>query len=129
MDKEAFAWLKQNYPSAEMQAALDKGFAEAGFRGAAKHLAALEESLAGRSSGRGETTYATGGGNISPYDVALNYSYVQDKEQALKWLERCYEVKEPNLPYLRWPIFDFLRSDPRFQDLMRRMGLLDTGKK
>lgn len=129
MDKEAFAWLKQNYPSAVMQAALDKGFAEAGFRGAARHLALLEESLAGQSSGRGETTYATGQGNISPYDVALNYSYAQDKEQALKWLERCYEVKEPNLPYLRWPIFDFLRSDPRFQDLMRRMGLLDSGKK
>ena len=128
MDKEAFAWLKQNYPSAEMQAALDKGFAEAGFRGAARHLAVLEESLAGQSSGRGETTYATGGGNISPWDVALNYSYAQDKEQVLKWLERCYEVKEPNLPYLRWPIFDFLRPDPRFQDLMRRMKLLDGGK-
>jgi TolB-like protein/tRNA A-37 threonylcarbamoyl transferase component Bud32/Tfp pilus assembly protein PilF len=128
MDKEAFAWLKQNYPSVEMQAALDKGFAEAGFRGAARHLAVLEESLAGQSSGRGETTFASGPGNISPYDVALNYSYAQDKEQALKWLERCYEVKEPNLPYLRWPIFDFLRSDPRFQDLMRRMKLLGGGK-
>jgi len=129
MDKEAFAWLKQNYPSPEMQAALDKGFAEAGFKGAARRLAVLEESLAGRSSGRGETTYATGGGNISPYDVALNYSYVQDKEQALKWLQRCYEVKEPNLPYLRWPIFDFLRPDPRFQALMRRMGLLESARK
>jgi len=42
---------------------------------------------------------------------------------AIDWLEKAYEDHEPNLPYIGVPQFDPLHSDPRFQDLLRRMGL------
>ncbi len=53
------------------------------------------------------------------------YVLAQDKENALKWLERCYEAKEPNMPQIgiRGTHYEFLRPDPRFQDILRRVGL------
>ena len=52
---------------------------------------------------------------VLPWDVASWYAYAGDKDRCLEWLERAYEVRDPNLPYLWMPDFDFLRSDPRFQ--------------
>ena len=60
---------------------------------------------------------------VPPFDVAGFYAYAGDKERCLEWLERAYQARDPNLPYLGWPDFDFLRRDPRFQDLVRRMRL------
>jgi len=48
-----------------------------------------------------------------------------DPNQCLEWLERAYEGRDPNLPYLWYPDFDFVRSDPRFRDLLKRMNLPD----
>ena len=62
---------------------------------------------------------------VPPWDVASWYAYAGDKERCLEWLERAYEVRDPNLPYLGWPDFDFLQSDPRFLDLLKRMKLTD----
>jgi TolB-like protein/Tfp pilus assembly protein PilF len=60
---------------------------------------------------------------VLPTDIAYLYLSAGDREQALAWLERGYEVHDPNMPYLGWPDYDPLRSDPRFQDLVRRMNL------
>ena len=47
-----------------------------------------------------------------------------DKEQTFKWLEQAYEEKTEPLLYLRVdPRLDSLRSDPRFEDLLRRVNL------
>jgi tetratricopeptide (TPR) repeat protein len=62
---------------------------------------------------------------VPPMDVAGFYAYAGDKDRCLEWLERAYEVRDPNLPYLWHPDFDLVRSDLRFQDLMRRMKLPD----
>ena len=43
--------------------------------------------------------------------------------EALECLERAYVNRDPNLPYLGVPVFDSLRGDPRFNDLLRRMNL------
>jgi hypothetical protein len=44
--------------------------------------------------------------------------------KAMDWLEEAYRVRDPNLPgSLVSPIYDPLRSDPRFQDLLRKMNL------
>ena len=44
-------------------------------------------------------------------------------EQAISWLLRAFEERDNLLPYLNvWFAYDPLRSDPRFQDLLRRMN-------
>jgi hypothetical protein len=60
---------------------------------------------------------------VLPTDIAALYLSAGDREQALAWLERAYEVHDPNMPYLGWPWYDPLRSDPRFKDLVRKMNL------
>jgi hypothetical protein len=60
---------------------------------------------------------------VPPTSVAGLYAFAGDKEQCLAWLERAYSGRDPNLPYLWMPDFDFARSDPRFRDLMMRMNL------
>jgi hypothetical protein len=45
-------------------------------------------------------------------------------DQACEWLERAYEERDPNLPYWNaWPVSASLGADPRFHDLLRRVGL------
>ena len=47
-----------------------------------------------------------------------------DKEQRFKWLEQAYKEKTEPLLYLRVdPRLDSLRSDSRFEDLLRRVNL------
>ena len=60
---------------------------------------------------------------VLPWDIASWYAYAGDKNRSLEWLERAYEVRDPNLPYLGSPDFDSVRSDPRFRDLLQRMKL------
>ena len=57
--------------------------------------------------------------------VAISWRYIDggDVQHAIDMLEEAYEVRDPNLPYIGLPLFDPLRSDPRFQDLVQRMGL------
>ena len=46
------------------------------------------------------------------------------KEEALDWLEKAYDAHDPNMPYLSVdPIFDDLRDQPRFQAILKKMGL------
>jgi serine/threonine protein kinase/tetratricopeptide (TPR) repeat protein len=63
--------------------------------------------------------------------TAVAYQTLGDKERALQVLESCYEAHWSTLPWMRvhGNEFDPLRNDPRFQDLLRRMGLpLDENK-
>ncbi len=89
---------------------LDRAFVEGGFTAAAK-LAA--EALAPRATK----------GQAVPTEVAMLYVLAGEKVQALDWLERAYQARDPNLPYLRDPVYDPLRSEPRFQSLMQQMKL------
>jgi hypothetical protein len=59
----------------------------------------------------------------SAFAVANAYLCAGDKEQTFEWLERAYRDGDRNMPYLGLPVFDSIRSDPRFQDLLRRMNL------
>ena len=58
-----------------------------------------------------------------PADTAIFFALAQEYDQALEWSERAYETRDPNMPYITLPVFDPLRSDPRFQDLLRRLNL------
>jgi TolB-like protein/DNA-binding winged helix-turn-helix (wHTH) protein/Tfp pilus assembly protein PilF len=55
-------------------------------------------------------------------EIALIYVGLNDKDQAMIWLEKAY-AERFNPAVLMRPCFDPLRSDPRFQDLLRRIGL------
>jgi len=56
--------------------------------------------------------------------IAAIHMALGDKERALEWLEKAYNQRDWGLPLIRtFPDFDDLRSDPRFQDLLKRMNL------
>jgi eukaryotic-like serine/threonine-protein kinase len=62
------------------------------------------------------------------YTPALAFAVVHlglgERDEAIAWLEKAYEERYNRLAYLRQePVWDPLRPDPRFQDLMRRIGL------
>jgi adenylate cyclase len=60
---------------------------------------------------------------VSPMTMALAYARIGQSEQALAWLEEAYRQRAPELSGLKVnPLFDFLRSKPRFQDLLGRMN-------
>jgi len=63
---------------------------------------------------------------VSAYNIARIYSGLGEKEQAFSWLERAIAERDSNLtmPGLKPDVqLDTLRSDPRFQELLRRMHL------
>jgi hypothetical protein len=61
---------------------------------------------------------------VSPYEIAVVYVGLGDKEQAFVWLERAYREHSSWLSYLNVEFrLDPLHSDPRFADLVRRVGL------
>jgi hypothetical protein len=58
------------------------------------------------------------------YLIAEAYTGLGDKDSAFKWLDRAYKERDGQLSWLGLdPFVDSLRSDPRFQDLVRRVGL------
>jgi serine/threonine protein kinase len=115
MYKEALEIWKASYAAKgdrEALDALERGFAEGGYQGALRRVA---ETLAERS----KTTFVT------PWQIATLYTRAGMNKEAIDWLEKAYQAHDQNMPYISVdPIFDDLRADPRFQDLLRRMKLL-----
>ncbi len=61
---------------------------------------------------------------VSPYFIALIYAGLGENDRTLEWLEKAYQERHPYLILLKvQPVFRSLHSDPRFQDLLRRVGL------
>ena len=91
--------------------ALNRGRAEGGYSRAL-------QNLAGMLIERSKRSYVT------PWQVATLYTRAGMKEEALDWFEKAYDAHDPNMPYLSVdPIFDDLRDHPRFQAILKRMGL------
>jgi TolB-like protein/tRNA A-37 threonylcarbamoyl transferase component Bud32/Tfp pilus assembly protein PilF len=62
--------------------------------------------------------------HIPAIRIARMFAHAGDKDSAMEWLERAYQARES--PLIRSAVFwdwDDLRSDSRFQDLLRRMNL------
>ena len=60
---------------------------------------------------------------VSPYNVARVYGAIDDKQQALQWLERAFQEHNPDLIELtREPSFRSLRSDAKFREFVKRIG-------
>jgi TolB-like protein/Tfp pilus assembly protein PilF len=62
---------------------------------------------------------------VSPFEIAAIYAGLSEKDQAFAWLEKAYEERSAELVNLKVEQrFDSLRSDPRFTELARRIGLI-----
>ena len=103
--------LSLSKDDAVTRAHLGYAYAAAGRRGKAeKVLADLNELFRQRQA--------------SPYYIAIIYAGLGEKEQAFGWLEKAYQERSRPLGGLKVnPVWDNLRSDPRFADLLRRIGL------
>jgi TolB-like protein/Tfp pilus assembly protein PilF len=61
---------------------------------------------------------------VAAYDFANLHACLGDTEETLAWLQKAYEEHAGRLSDVKEnPDFDFVRSDPRFKDLLRRVGL------
>jgi serine/threonine-protein kinase len=104
-------YLMACYHDPNVANALEESFAKAGY-GAAMRAAA--EALTARF----EADLAL------PMDIAYLYAAAGDNLKAIEWIERAFEVRDPNLPYVGvWPLLDPIRNEPRFQNIVRRMKL------
>jgi serine/threonine protein kinase/Tfp pilus assembly protein PilF len=114
MHKEAVEAAKTFFEALgdkEVVQALQRGYADAGYSGA---MCVAAETLVERS----HSTY------VQPTQIARLYAHAGDKEHALDWLERAYEEHLIAMIHLGVDLdWSSLRSEPRFQDLMRRVNL------
>jgi eukaryotic-like serine/threonine-protein kinase len=95
----------------ELAASVEEDFSRGGYRGV------LESWLAGLTE-LAKHSY------VSSYSIAEAYARMGDKERAFVWLEKAYREQDSGLVSLGVePIFDGMRGDPRFQDLLRRLNL------
>ena len=61
---------------------------------------------------------------VSPYYFALAYTSLGEKDKAFEWLEKAYNDREGRMTLMKAdPLLDDLHSDPRFKDLLKRVGL------
>ena len=59
-----------------------------------------------------------------PGKIAYEYGFLGDKEQTFVWLENAYAAKDEEMSLLRTNrCYDFIRTNPRFLDLIKRVGL------
>jgi serine/threonine protein kinase/Tfp pilus assembly protein PilF len=63
-------------------------------------------------------------GNVSPFYIAEVYSTLGERDQAFEWLEKAYQLRDDELGWILIdPSLDNIRSDSRYAELLRRMGL------
>ena len=91
--------------------AAKREYPKSGYRGALKRVAALQEEQAKRMY-------------VDPVTIATTYADIGEKDKAFAWLEKAYAEKSATIGYIKaLPDFVSLRSDPRYADLLKRMGL------
>jgi serine/threonine protein kinase/tetratricopeptide (TPR) repeat protein len=72
----------------------------------------------------GELRQMSGARHIDPYNFAIIEAGLRQRDNAFEWLEKAYKERSEELLLLKVdPRLDSLRSDPRFPELVRRLGL------
>ena len=62
-------------------------------------------------------------GYLHAYEIAFIYAAMGEKARAFEWLDKAYQQRDRGLLFLKTDhCLDPLRSDPRFQDLLRRVN-------
>lgn len=94
-----------------MKAVLAHAHAYAGNHGEAEKIANEVIALS-------EKTY------VAPSFIALIYALLNERDKAFEWLEKAYNERDRFLPHFKVaPYCDNLRLDPRFKELLKKMGL------
>lgn len=107
---KAFAQLAGDNDESEFASALDQGFRAAGWKGALTR--AIEVRKAQREKG-----YS------SAYRIAGFYADLGDKDQAFAWLNTAYHERDAGMISLKTDFRLYsLRSDPRYTELVRKIG-------
>jgi TolB-like protein len=110
---EILALQRERYAQdPERLEALERGIAEAGYKGAMRRVADVLAARFEHSPARSGTTY-----------IARKYLEGGDKDRAIYWLEMAYENRDGNLPYIGRPLWNPLLSDSRFPALLRKLNL------
>jgi tetratricopeptide (TPR) repeat protein len=115
MYDEALAIIRKMYAfDAELTKALEDGLEKVGYKGAARAVADLQAEWYGKP-----------GKNVSALNIANLYHAAGEYDLAIDWLEKAYEEHDLSLLYIGGSYSDPLplRSNPRFQDLLRKMNL------
>ena len=108
---EKTATLNDDPEDLALVRAVRKEYSKSGFHVAMTRLAELQQEQSNRFY-------------IDPAFIATDYAIIGDKDQAFAWLEKAYAEKSVFIEYIKAvPDYDSLRSDPRYTDLLKRMGL------
>jgi tetratricopeptide (TPR) repeat protein len=112
--EEAFEVIKLDFSKKERFKDIDHVFDQYEKLGFAGTLNLVADMLLAQS----KSEFPPPGRIINLYLMAGN------KERALDCLEQAYEKHDPGMPYISSrPLYDSLRDEPRFQDLLRKMNL------
>ena len=61
---------------------------------------------------------------VSPYEIALNYAYMGDRDHTFEWLEKAYTERSGRMEYIKTEeAFEPFRSDPQYISLLQRMRM------
>ncbi len=97
--------------SSDLASAMEQGFRSAGWKGA------LTKGIETRQAQR-NTGYS------SAYRIAQLYADLGDKDQVFRWLNTAYQDRDYFLLGLKTDfLLDPIRSDPRFAEVVRKVGL------
>jgi hypothetical protein len=108
---KAFGQLSGERRESDFAYALEKGFRSAGWKGA------LTEGIEARQAQRKA-------GHRDEYRIAQLYADLGDKDQAFLCLNTAYQERESRVEGLKTDfLLDPLHSDPRFAELVRKVGL------
>jgi tetratricopeptide (TPR) repeat protein len=117
-------WQQQSYDAAVAELKLSAGDDKEGWRvfEDTYRRSGPQAALRAYSSHVAATLVKKGGG--APVSVAGAFAEAGDRDRAIEWLERAYTAREPGLLHVPASVaFESLRDDPRFQDLLRRVGI------
>jgi hypothetical protein len=65
---------------------------------------------------------------VTPFGLIWAYAGLRDNDQAFMWLEKAFMERRDRMTWLNVdPLLDPLRADPRFDELVRRVGLPTKG--
>jgi TolB-like protein len=108
----------------ELQAALKESQAEPAVGGKDQGLAIVYHALGRNAESDMALTRLINEFPDWPTGAAIIYGYRAEADRAFEWLDRAYTIRDPDLTmWIRSPFFAWLRNDPRYKALLRKMNL------